>query len=120
VKEFHRLKDPAQNDVEQNARSNADTRHLEYGDGIALLGHPCESGGAAFEVRAERRKDIVLEDYSCQAHVHINVIGSDSSPGALSSRWAVSWSTYRMIESVLIPRVVMDVDRHISEGGDFG
>jgi hypothetical protein len=27
-----------------------------------LLGHPCESGGAAFEVRAERRKDIVLED----------------------------------------------------------
>jgi hypothetical protein len=28
--------------------------------------------------------------------------------------------TYRMIDSILIPRIVMDVDGHRSESGDFG
>lgn len=31
-----------------------------------------------------------------------------------------AWATYRVIERVLIPRVVMDIDRHVSECGNFG
>ena len=57
---YHRSEDPSQNDIQQDSGANANTRHLEHGDGIALLGHPCESGGAALQIRAERGEDIIL------------------------------------------------------------
>jgi hypothetical protein len=44
-------KDPSENDIENETSGNAHAGYLQHCDGISLFRHPCQSRGAAFEVR---------------------------------------------------------------------
>lgn len=60
MKRHHASENPTQDNVNENTGSDADTRDFEDGNGIALLRHPCQSGGAAFQVRREGGKNFIL------------------------------------------------------------
>lgn len=86
--------------------------------------HARESGGAAFQVGRERGEDFIL-----RARERRQLCIFDESCPTVKTQWSIkqrpagnignSEKTYGVIERVLISSVVMDVDRHGSEGGDL-
>lgn len=61
VEVYHASKDPTQDNVDEDTGADADTRNFEDGNRIALLRHPCQSGGAAFQVRRHGGEDFALQ-----------------------------------------------------------
>lgn len=55
-----RLKDPSQDDVDQDSCSDDHAGDLENRNGVALFRHPCESRGTAFQVCRKGGKHFVL------------------------------------------------------------
>lgn len=106
IEGYHASKDPAQDNVDEDTGSDADTRDFEDGNRVALLCHPCQSAGAAFQVRRERGKDFALQGNTLSVTVpgHIHRRPDSNQVG--------NSLTYRMVDGFLILRIVVDVDRY--------
>jgi hypothetical protein len=84
-----------------------------------LFCHPCQAGCAAFKVRREGREDFALHGNSMSAMFRTEFTVESSLPIFF---WLVSSSfkTYRVVDRILIPRIIVDVNGHRSESGNFG
>jgi hypothetical protein len=68
-------------------------------------------------VEKEEKTSFCAEN-SCQPYSNPS-LQSERAPLNAGS-YPSAGETYRMIDCVLIPRIVMDIDGHRSESGDFG
>lgn len=113
------LKDPTQDDIDKDDGSDTNPCHFEHGDGISLFRHSGQSGGAAFEVRRKGGKHFVLHS-SRLSVIRLNVTCCNSLFPAHRPQPSSGCRTYRVIEGAIIPRIIVDINRHRSEGGNFG
>ena len=107
--------------VQHQHGGDDDTRELQDGDLVPGLRHAAQARRAALQRAGKGREGFVLEmPYVRSVTV---VVGGDEWAGGrrhgLEEEWRVDGggregeeSTYSIVDDVLVPRVVVDVDRH--------
>ena len=106
------------NPVQHQHGGDDDARELQDGDLVPGLRHAAQARRAALQRAGEGREGFVLE----RPYVRSVTVGgmSGQEGGSMSSRkrksgkwrWKGEESTYGIVDDVLVPRVVVDVDRH--------
>lgn len=95
------LKHPTENNPNQHPHSDADPRDFQHSNRIALSRHTGQAAGATREVCREGGKGFVLFPALAPA-----LSLSQASKNPPSKR------TNRMVQRILVPRVVVNIDRY--------